>query len=95
MACLRDFAQADARRHGGDVSDPEWRTLVRLDEGLFDVTDVVYQAHGADIDLLHSCLEKTAAGVHIVVGQFAAPSRLCGARRRLVCQGQRAPGIRG
>src|SRR5271166_1705219 len=44
--------------------------VLRLDHGLFDITDVLDQAHGAHIDRLRSLFNETAAGVGVAVGEL-------------------------
>src|SRR5271165_171840 len=44
--------------------------VLRLDDGLFNITYVLDQSHGAHIDGLRSLFNETAAGVGVAVGEL-------------------------
>ena len=69
---LADLSEADFGALGdrGDILHAEGRAVLRFDDGLLDVVDIGEQADGANIDLLLPCLDETAAGVDVVVGQL-------------------------
>src|SRR5208283_66310 len=65
---LADLAETDlgALCDNSDIFYAKRRTVLGLQERLFDLLDAVEQSHGADIDLLRTRLDKTAAGVDVI-----------------------------
>ena len=78
MNGLAYLAQADFRtlHHRGDIPDVQCGSIGGLEQGLFNVVDVAIEANLTDIDLLLPFLDKTAAGVGVVVGQQVVTNAL-------------------
>ena len=65
-------AQADLRtlRDGGDVLDPQRRSVLSLDRRFFDVAHGLYQTDGAHVHLLKALLDEASARVHVVIREL-------------------------
>src|SRR5215510_1777034 len=65
-------AQPDLRtlRYDRDVSDTKRRSILRLDDSVFNVVDIVDQADGTHIYLLQARFNETAAGIQVIISKL-------------------------
>src|SRR5580704_10354722 len=97
-----DLAQADFWPLGdvGNIFYAQRGAVLGFEDGFFDVADAVNQSHCANIDLLCSLFDKTAAGVCIAVRQLlldlgetqAVGDQLLGIDANLILAGNSAEG---
>ena len=66
-----DLAEPDfgALDYSTDVGDAQRRSVLSLNYGLADIVDGAEKSQGAHVDLLQAGLDKTAAGIDVIVGQ--------------------------
>src|SRR5216683_6770499 len=56
--------------HNGNVLDTQCRSVLRFDDGVFDILDRSHETERAHVHLLQSRLDKAAARIYVIVCQL-------------------------